>query len=135
MRTESTDPPADNLRPLVITDERSDGSAAYNMALDELLLDSDLASGRLVCRLYGWRPAAVSIGRNQKVAESVNMDVLREADISLVRRPTGGRAIWHGGDVCFTFSGLTLGSGQEVSAFKSDYMRAASAIVRMLRFL
>jgi lipoate-protein ligase A len=135
MRTESTDPPVANLRALVITDKRSDGAAAHNMALDELLLDSDMASGRLVCRLYEWRPAAVSIGRNQKVAESVNVDVLREAGITLVRRPTGGRAIWHCGDVCFTFSGLTPGSGRKISAFKSDYMRAASAIVRMLRFL
>ncbi len=122
-------------RPLVVIDDSPVAPAAYNMALDELLLTSTVASERYLCRLYGWHPAAVSIGRNQKVSEAVDLDLLRDEGIPLVRRPTGGRAIWHGGDICFTYCGASPGSGLPVSAFKSDYMRAAVAIVRMLESL
>jgi lipoate-protein ligase A len=57
---------------------------------------------------------------------------MREQKIAMVRRPTGGRAIWHHGDVCFTHAGMTPGKVESVSSFKDDYMRAAHVVVGFL---
>jgi lipoate-protein ligase A len=102
------------------------------MALDEYLFESAARFGRHVWRLYRWDPAALSIGRNQMVREAVNQQVMREQKIAMVRRPTGGRAIWHQGDVCFTHAGMTPGKVGSVSSFKDDYLRAAHVVVEFL---
>lgn len=65
-------------------------SAAHNMARDEALL----AEGVPTLRLYGWRPAAVSLGRAQTEAD-VDMDAARAWGLDVVRRATGGGAILH----------------------------------------
>ena len=102
------------------------------MALDEYLFESAARFGRYVWRLYRWDPSAVSIGRNQRVREAVDQQVMREQKIAMVRRPTGGRAIWHHGDICFTHAGMTPGKVESVSSFKDDYMRAAHVVVGFL---
>ncbi len=102
------------------------------MALDHYLFDTANLLGRFVWRLYKWNPPAVSIGRNQRVREAVNREVLRRSNVHLVRRPTGGRAIWHSGDVCFTHVGVTPGKAESILAYKDDYMRATDVVVRFL---
>jgi len=64
--------------------------AAENMARDEALL----AAGEPVVRLYGWRPAAVSLGRAQTEAD-VDAETARAWGLDVVRRATGGGAILH----------------------------------------
>ena len=61
-----------------------------NMARDEALL----AEGVPTVRLYGWRPATVSLGRSQTEAE-VDADLARAWGMDVVRRATGGGAILH----------------------------------------
>ena len=39
--------------------------AAWNMALDEALLEAALAEGRRTLRLYAWYPPAISFGRHE----------------------------------------------------------------------
>jgi len=68
--------------------------AAYNMALDEALLDSAPELGRPVLRFYGWLEAAASFGYAQKYAEIGRWTMLRP----LVRRPTGGGLVPHDAD-------------------------------------
>lgn len=63
---------------------------AENMARDEALL----AEGAPTVRLYGWRPATVSLGRAQTEAE-VDLDAARAWGMDVVRRATGGGAILH----------------------------------------
>lgn len=65
-------------------------TAAENMARDEALL----AEGVPTVRLYGWRPAAVSLGRAQTEAD-VDLDAARAWGLDVVRRATGGGAILH----------------------------------------
>jgi lipoate-protein ligase A len=64
-----------------------------NMAIDEALLER----GEPVVRLYGWRPAAVSLGRSQTEA-AVRTEVARAFGIDVVQRSTGGGAILHNED-------------------------------------
>jgi lipoate-protein ligase A len=63
---------------------------ADNMARDEALL----AEGLPTVRLYGWRPATVSLGRAQTEAD-VDLAATREWGMDVVRRATGGGAILH----------------------------------------
>jgi lipoyl(octanoyl) transferase len=71
-------------------------AASYNMALDEELLARAQAGDKTpVLRLYSWAPPAVSVGRFQKMENAVNIDACRRLGFDVVRRITGGRAVFH----------------------------------------
>ena len=78
---------------LIVDHPHRDGF--YNMALDEVLA---LAAGQgrsgAVVRLYGWNPPAVSLGYNQDDAD-IDRAAWAAAGVDVVRRPTGGRAVFH----------------------------------------
>lgn len=61
-----------------------------NMARDEAFL----AEGVPTVRLYGWRPATVSLGRSQTEAD-IDASLARSWGMDVVRRATGGGAILH----------------------------------------
>ncbi len=86
-----------------------------NMAADEALAESVRAGGPPVLRLYGWRPACVSFGRNQPARGHHDPAALAAAGLDVVRRPTGGRAVLH--DTELTYSVICpdrfLGSPRE----------------------
>lgn len=71
-------------------------SPAYNMALDEALLDWH-SEGKIppTIRFYGWSPATLSIGYFQKAQKEIDVDAVRKHGLGFVRRPTGGRAVLH----------------------------------------
>jgi lipoate-protein ligase A len=74
---------------------------AYNMALDEALwqqFGDQLEAGQTpapVLRLYGWEPAALSLGYAQRAEREVDFEACQRLGVDWVRRPTGGRAILH----------------------------------------
>jgi len=68
--------------------------AAWNMALDESLLYHLKEVGPTL-RLYGWAPPAVSIGYFQSMEEEVNVEKAREMGVDVIRRITGGGAVYH----------------------------------------
>ncbi|MCR4404690.1 MAG: lipoate--protein ligase family protein [Candidatus Acetothermia bacterium] len=74
------------------------GGAAWNMALDEALWRSFPKTGRPILRLYAWSEPAVSIGYAQRAAE-LDLRECSRLELSLVRRPTGGRAVLHDREV------------------------------------
>jgi len=63
---------------------------AENMRRDEALLEH----AEPALRLYGWRPAAVSLGRSQG-PDVVDGAAVRELGVEVVARATGGGAILH----------------------------------------
>jgi len=92
------------------------------MAIDAGLLNSSIAENRKepVFRLYGWKPACVSLGRNQK-DDFIDYEVLKKHNIDVVRRLTGGRALLHDNEITYSFvcpeEYLTNGS-HVVSSYK-----------------
>ncbi|MDD1770126.1 MAG: lipoate--protein ligase family protein [Methanomassiliicoccales archaeon] len=70
--------------------------AAMNMAVDECLTER-VAKGSSppTVRLYGWHPSAVSIGRFQCLADEVDTEECARRGVDLVRRRTGGGAVYH----------------------------------------
>ena len=87
--------------------------AATNMAIDEAILDAHLeGSSPPTLRLYGWSPPAISIGYGQKLSDRVAERIVSQG-FGLVRRPTGGRAVLHQGELTYSFiasSGPASGS-------------------------
>jgi lipoate-protein ligase A len=97
-------------RQLEVIDDPQPHPAAFNMALDEALLDH--ADAAVVLRIYRWLQPAVSFGYFLRY-DALRPDGTRE----LVRRWTGGGSVEHGAD--FTYSLIipgaelaTLGSGR-----------------------
>jgi lipoate-protein ligase A len=74
--------------------------AAFNMALDEALLEFAPHLGRPVLRFYGWTQPAASFGYFQHHAEIARATPLRP----LVRRPTGGGLVPHDADWTYSLA-------------------------------
>lgn len=92
-----------------------------NMAIDEAIMTAH-AEGLVppTLRLYGFRPAAVSIGLSQKLApEAVRR--IHDAGFDTVRRPTGGRAVLHLDDLTYSFCAADVSaSSRSLHGFLSE---------------
>ncbi len=82
--------------------------AFLNMALDEAASEAIAASaGAAVLptiRFYRWQPSAVSIGYFQSLEDEVAVEKCREAGVDIVRRRTGGGAVFHDFEGEITYS-------------------------------
>ncbi len=111
----------------VIYDEKH--NAYWNMAFDESLLVHLNDIGPTL-RLYGWTPPAVSIGYFQSMNEEVNVEKAREESVDLVRRITGGGAVYHRYEVTYSIVMPEI-SGRILDSYKVIDM----GIVKALRSL
>jgi len=85
----------------------TENSAAMNMGLDEAILEGISAGTSLpTVRFYKWTPSAVSIGRFQRLGQVVNQEKCNDLGIDVVRRITGGGAVYHDHDGEITYSVL-----------------------------
>jgi len=87
--------------------------AAFNMALDEVLLESARRRGAPVLRFYGWSEPAATFGYFQKFSEVAAATKLRP----LIRRPTGGGIVPHDADWTYSF---TVPPGHEWHSLKAE---------------
>ncbi|MFM8303120.1 MAG: biotin/lipoate A/B protein ligase family protein [Actinomycetota bacterium] len=74
--------------------------AAGQMEADRALLEAVVSGGPPVLRLYRWAPPALSLGRFQ-ADQDVDTAACARFGVEVVRRPTGGRALLHGGDLTY----------------------------------
>ena len=74
------------------------------MAYDEACVESVQAGGPPTIRFWTWRPSAVSIGYFQSLEDEVNVTACREQGVNIVRRRTGGGAVYHDAKREFTYS-------------------------------
>jgi len=98
----------------------------FNLAMEEHLL-TDVRDDIVML----WRnDKAVIIGRNQNALEEINQSYVEKAGIAVVRRLTGGGAVFHDlGNVNFTFI-----QHKDVGAF-SDYRRFTQPVCDFLETL
>jgi len=89
------------------------GTPAFNMALDEALLESVAGTGRPILRFYAWTEPAASFGYFQKFTDVEHATRLRP----LVRRPTGGGIVPHDSD--WTYS-VVSPPGQSWHSLKAE---------------
>jgi lipoyl(octanoyl) transferase len=104
----------------------SGGAAgARNMALDEALLCS--AALRHTLRLYWFAPPCLSIGAHQSL-EDVDRAACAAAGVQVVRRPSGGRAVLHDGEITYALVGPAAGAVFGGGVLPS-YKRIGSALM------
>jgi lipoyl(octanoyl) transferase len=102
---------------------------AVNMAVDQTLLESVQQQPRPVLRLYRWNPPCLSLGRNQMATGVYDAARAAAAGIDIVRRPTGGLAVLHHGEITYSvMAPLTTFGGP-----RAAYSAINSAIVAALR--
>ena len=112
----------------LIIDEARTG--ATNMAIDETLFESVQAGGRPVLRLYHWNPPCLSLGRNQVADRSIAARAAARG-AQVVRRPTGGLAVYHDREVTYAVIGPVTLLGRPREA----YARINRALVAAIRGL
>ncbi|NEZ60217.1 lipoate--protein ligase family protein [Leptolyngbyaceae cyanobacterium CCMR0082] len=79
-------------------------SGITQMAIDEWLLEQHrLAYGLPCLRFYTWKPAAISLGYHQRdYPDHWHTLKWNGQALDIVRRPSGGRAVLHQGDLTYS---------------------------------
>ncbi|MEG3850031.1 biotin/lipoate A/B protein ligase family protein [Microcoleus sp. herbarium19] len=99
-------------------------SGSLQMAIDQWLLEQHLA-GKIgpTLRFYTWEPAAISLGYHQRRwPEFWQQLSFGGFPVELVRRPSGGRAVLHQGDLTYAvvasgFAGSRIQAYQNICEF------------------
>jgi lipoate-protein ligase A len=107
------------------------GEPDWNMAVDDALLESvRLGLSPPTLRVYRWSQPTLSFGHAQRLLPApggYDTAPASGAQLALVRRPTGGRAVLHAGD--FTYAVATAGLPVGVRA---SYAVLAEGLTRAL---
>jgi lipoate-protein ligase A len=101
------------------------------MAIDQALFESVQDGAPPVLRLYRWDPACLSFGRNQRTLGIYDAMAARVRGIDVVRRPTGGLAVLHDGELTYAVvapAGLLGGA-------RNGYVAINEALVEAFRAL
>ena len=121
------------MKTLAISD--SSQSGYVNMAVDLCsmrMVQDGIAD--IIFRTYTWDPHCLSIGRFQKANREADIKRLLEDGFHIVRRPTGGRAVWHGHELTYSVvartdhplvSGTISESLEKVAAILTDGLKAS----------
>ena len=82
--------------------------AYTNMAIDEAIMKSRIKNKvPNTLRFYQWNPSAVTIGRFQTLDNEIHVKNCKKHGISVVRRITGGGAVYHDQNGEITYSVIT----------------------------
>ncbi|HTT69443.1 MAG TPA: hypothetical protein VMF70_15570 [Gemmatimonadales bacterium] len=120
---------------LVLVDEPASGP--WNMSLDAALLAAAEREGCCALRLYAWDPPTLSFGRNEPALTRYDRAAIAARGLPVVRRPTGGRAVWHHREVTYAVAApaATFGSlrdtYREIHAMLAAALAALGADVRL----
>ena len=76
---------------------------AWQMAIDAWLLEQLVRGERSgpLLRFYRWSQPTLSLGKHQRAIDSRWLHLAHQGQLALVRRPTGGSAVLHGGDLTY----------------------------------
>lgn len=98
---------------------------AFNLALEEVLLNQVQVGHPGFAMLWQNSPTIV-VGRFQNARQEINQECVRERKLSVVRRMTGGGAVYHdAGTLNYTF--ITY-QGQKIPSFKKSGELIANAL-------
>ena len=81
-------------------------SGSTNMAYDEVLLNA-VVDGTIdtpILRFYHWIMPTISIGRFQSIHKDIDLVQCKKDHIPVVRRPTGGRAVFHNHELTYALA-------------------------------
>ena len=113
---------------MIFVDNGGITDAHHNLALEEYVLRNKMAEDDVL--LFYVNTPAIIIGRNQNTIEEIDPDVVAAQEIRVVRRVSGGGAVYHDlGNLNFSF--MT----RDVSGRFNRYDRFNGPVVKVLRSL
>ena len=99
-----------------------------NMAVDQALLELAGEEGLAVLRVYRWDPHTLSFGRNEPATRRYDRAAIAREGIPTVRRPTGGRAVWHARELTYAVAAPTARFGALPAAYQAIHRTIAEAL-------
>jgi lipoate-protein ligase A len=110
--------------------------AYTNMSIDEAMLTArtiNLAPNTI--RFYRWKPSAVSIGKFQNIENEVHLDDCRKHGIDVVRRITGGGAVYHDSEGEITYSVIAGKKDLKTENINTVYTKFYGGMAEALKIL
>jgi lipoate-protein ligase A len=98
------------------------------MALDEALLEDAAHTGRPTVRLYRFSPPCLSFGRNEPALARYDRAAIERLRLDVVRRPTGGRAVWHDAELTYAVAAPIAAFGTLAESYRAIHARLAAAL-------
>jgi lipoate-protein ligase A len=106
------------------------------MAIDQALLDR-AARGERWLRLYRWAPHCLSFGRHEPALRRYDRPKIAALGLDVVRRPTGGRAVWHAEELTYALAAPSDAFGglrqayEEIHRMLLDALRLLGVLAEM----
>lgn len=102
------------------------------MAIDRALAERAARDGTCVFRLYRWERDTVSFGANESARSTWDRERLERLQVPCVRRPTGGRGVWHdAADLTYAVTAPLSEFGSLPVAYRLIHEQLARAIRRL----
>ena len=100
------------------------------MAIDQALLDDVEHRGGATAylRLYRWDPPCLSFGRNEPALTRYDRTVIDDLRLDVVRRPTGGRAVWHDNELTYAVAAPVAAFGCLRDSYLAIHRRWVAAL-------
>jgi len=105
-------------------------SGFQNMAIDHALLEAAVEEQAVFLRLYRWNPACLSFGYHEPAARRYGRQRVEALELPCVRRPTGGRAVWHARELTYAYA-----APERVGGLREVYRAVHGMLVEGLRAL
>jgi lipoate-protein ligase A len=110
----------------LLLDGAADG--AWNMAVDEVLLETTASTGRAALRLYQWIEPTLSLGYFQRLSDRSAHPA--SGCLRVVRRLSGGGAIVHDRELTYS---ITIPRGHDLARDAAGlYRRVHGALIQLL---
>jgi lipoate-protein ligase A len=103
----------------------------HNMAVDQALLDLAAGEGRAFLRIYRWEPYCLSFGRNEPALKRYDRAAIERQRLDTVRRPTGGRAVWHAEEVTYAVAAPIDTFGSLAQSYQRIHETIGSALTTL----
>src|SRR5512146_767511 len=104
------------------------------MAVDEVLARPERP---VTARLYGFSPPTLSVGRLQRIKDTLDAGALTRDGVGLVRRPTGGHAVLHDDELTYSVAMTKTDTEKIIGSYRKRevYAYIAEILLRGLEIL
>ena len=112
--------------------------AFTNMAIDEAIMKARIENKvPNTLRFYMWNPSAVSIGRFQKLSNQVHEENCRKHGVDIVRRISGGGAVYHDseGEITYSIAAKLSDLGCKTLDMPTAYQKICSGLNEAVKIL
>lgn len=101
-----------------------------NMAIDQAMLDR-AGRGERRLRLYRWTPHCLSFGRHEPASRRYDRAKIGALGLDVVRRPSGGRAVWHAEELTYALASPARALGGLRQAYEEIHRMLLDALRRL----